>query len=124
MSVDNYKNEIMATEKAFAAMAAKEGLKKAFLYFADDEAVLQRGNNLIKGKPAIAKYFDDNPADFEMFVWSPEFIDVSISGDIGYTYGPYKYEMLDKKGELKKGGGVFHTVWKRQKDGQWRYVWD
>ena len=114
----------METEKAFAVMAAKEGQKKAFLYFADDEAVLQRGNSLIKGKSAIAKYFDDNPAHFIKFVWSPEYIDVSISGDMGYTYGPYEYEMLDKNGTLKKGGGIFHTVWKRQKDGQWRYVWD
>ncbi len=60
----------MATEKAFATMAAADGLKKAFLFYADEDAVLKRGKNLIKGKPAIAKYFDENPQDFEKFVYS------------------------------------------------------
>lgn len=123
-TIEKYKNEIMATEIAFNKMATKDGMKAAFLFFADENAVLKRGETLIKGKPAIAQYFDDNPVNFKTFTWLPDFIDVSNTGDMAYTYGPYQYEILGKKGELKKGRGTFHTVWKKQKDGQWRYVWD
>ena len=80
--------------------------------------------NLIKGTKQITEYFIQHPGAYEKFVWLPEFIDVSTSGDLGYTYGPYQYEYIDKEGELIKGAGVFHTVWKRQENGQWRYVWD
>ena len=123
-SSDKFKDEIIAVEIAFAKMAAKDGLKKAFLYFAADGAVLTRNSKLIKGKVAIAKYFDNNPADFKKFEWLPDFVEVSISGDLGYTYGPYEYEILDKDAKLQKGNGIFHTVWKRQKNGEWKYVWD
>jgi ketosteroid isomerase-like protein len=27
-------------------------------------------------------------------------------------------------GEVGEYQGVFHTVWKRQPDGTWKYVWD
>ena len=122
VDVEGDKSAVADTEKAFAVMAAKEGLKKAFLFYADDNAVLNRGNKIIKGKSAIAEYFDQNPTVFEKFVWSPDFVEVS--GDLAYTYGPYEYALLDKEGKLKTGAGVFHTVWKRQANGNWRYVWD
>ena len=121
---EQYKTQIMAVEMAFVKMAGEEGLPKAFLHFAAEDAVLKRGKSLIKGTKEITQYFIKHPSSYEKFVWKPEFIDVSASGDLGYTYGPYQYEYIDKEGKLIKGQGVFHTVWKRQANGQWRYVWD
>jgi len=121
---EQYKKEIMATEIAFANKAKVDGLKKAFLFYAADEAVLKRGKRLIKGKPDIAKYFDENPKVYEKFTWLPDFIEVSDSGDLGYTYGAYELAFHDKDDKLVEAGGIFHTVWKRQADGKWRYVWD
>ena len=123
---DKWKQEIIQAEKDFAKMAEVDGIPKAFLHFASDEAVLLRNNALVKGKQAIeARYKgklekDDNVS----LVWAPEFVDVSVSGDLGYTYGPYTYTSLDSLGNKTENKGVFHTVWKRQKDGSWKYVWD
>jgi len=119
-----YINEIRTVEADFNKMATKEGLKKAFLYYADENAVLNRGNKIIKGKAAIAQHFDDNPINYTLFNWQPTFIEVSESGDMAYTYGDYQYEALGKDGKVSKGQGIFHTVWKKQTNGQWRYVWD
>jgi ketosteroid isomerase-like protein len=30
----------------------------------------------------------------------------------------------DSVGNKKDFKGIFHTVWKKQKDGSWKYVWD
>lgn len=120
----HYKDEIMAAEVAFAKMATEQGLPKAFLFYAADDAVLKRGENLFKGTKEIAQYFKEHLGVYEKFVWYPDFIDVSISGDLGYTYGKYELAYLNKEGKLIEGSGYFHTVWKRQSDGQWRFVWD
>ncbi len=54
---DIVQNEILQTEKAFEKMAYEKGLAEAFYFFADDEAVILRGNDsLIKGKKSIRNY--------------------------------------------------------------------
>ena len=114
------------SEKAFAKMAKEEGIEKAFLTFASDDAVLMRNNCLIIGKDSIRKSFENSIQQNEniSLSWEPDFVDVSSSGDLGYTYGKYIYSVTDSIGKETVSKGVFHTVWKRQPDGQWRFVWD
>jgi ketosteroid isomerase-like protein len=56
--------------------------------------------------------------------WTPDFIDVAASCDLGYTYGKYTFAVTDSTGKVNESRGYFHTVWKKQKDGNWRFVWD
>jgi ketosteroid isomerase-like protein len=83
--------EIKAVEKAFEAMAKEMGIATAFQHYTAENAVLNRNNQLIRGKEAIRQYFDEHPdppgATLE---WSPEYVDVSGSDDLAYTFGPYK----------------------------------
>lgn len=121
-----WKEEIRETEQAFAEMARKEGIPKAFLTYADDNAVILRNKQLIKGKQAIQDFYSRQTAPKEQvsLTWKPDFVDVSSSGDLGYTYGTYQYTVTDSLGNTKTSKGIFHTVWKRQSDGSWRFVWD
>jgi len=125
-SLQKWKNEIRVTEKAFAEMAKSEGIKEAFLFFAAEDAVLERSDVLIKGKNSIAASFGDNSSHSPKvtLTWTPDFVDVSSSGDLGYTYGKYTYTSIDSLGKKQESEGIFHTVWKRQADGKWKYVWD
>jgi len=43
---------------------------------------------------------------------------------MAYTYGKYTMTIIDSAGESKVSNGIFHTVWKKQKDGSWKFVWD
>ena len=122
--MNQYKMEIMRTEKAFATLAKEEGLKVAFLTYAAENAVLNRGNKLIKGKKAIREYYESYKFPDARLEWEPEFIDISNSGDLAYTYGPYRFEATDEAGKIISDIGIFHTIWKRQSGGEWRYVWD
>jgi ketosteroid isomerase-like protein len=125
-SIEKWKQEIKDTEIAFSDLAQKEGIPQAFLAYAADDAVLLRGDNLTIGKEAIKISYGEikSPDGSVSLVWKPDFVDVSSSGDLGYTYGKYTYSVTDSTGNTKSSTGVFHTVWKRQDDGNWKFVWD
>ena len=121
-SVEKWKQEILDTEQEFAEMAKKEGIHIAFIAFASEDAVLMRNNKLILGKKEIDLHLKGQIS--KGLSWKPDFVDVASSGDLGYTYGHYTYSDMDSKGKTIESTGIFHTVWKRQTDGKWRFVWD
>ena len=125
-STEQWKDEIIATEKAFAKMAMTKGIPQAFIAYAADDAVLLRNNKLIIGKDSLRASFENAESQNTnvSLTWEPDFVDVSASGDLGYTYGTYLYVTTDSTGATNEVKGVFHTVWKRQPDGKWKYVWD
>ena len=123
-SMEQWKAEIEEAEAGFAEMAKDEGVAAAFLAYAAEDAVLMRNNAVVIGKEAIRQRFVKNPPGDGTLSWTPDFVDVSASGDLGYTYGGYVYITVDSTGQSVKSEGVFHTVWKRQSDGNWKFVWD
>lgn len=116
------KKEIFQTEKDFEKMCAEKGVSEAFAYFADAEGVIRR-ESLIKGKDEIKKYYEKNRQDATVN-WTADFVDVSDDGTLGYTYGKYTWKVKSESGDTTEVKGVFHTVWKRQPDKSWKYVWD
>ena len=119
------KAEIIKAEEDFARMVADSGIAKAFVHFADNDAVILRGNRLIPGIDSISRYFGSQlyPADASL-IWTPDFVDVASSCDLGYSYGRYTYTATDTSGTIISSEGIFHTVWKRGPDRSWKFVWD
>ncbi len=103
-------------------MAGEEGIHKAFTAFAAEDGVLMRDNKLIEGLTNIDEHYKNQTS--KGLSWYPDFVDVAASGDLGYTYGHYTISTTDSTGKAIEIKGIFHTVWKRQPDGQWRFVWD
>jgi ketosteroid isomerase-like protein len=119
------KKEIFQTEKDFEKMAADKGVAEAFYYFADDSAVILRQNDsIIKGKENIKTFYVKREKKNATVNWTPDFVEVSDCGTLGYTYGKYVWKITDDSAKVTEYKGVFHTVWKKQKDGSWKYVWD
>ncbi|MGC4034817.1 MAG: nuclear transport factor 2 family protein [Chitinophagaceae bacterium] len=119
------KTEIAAAEKEFEKMAAEKGIAEAFETFADTNATIKRQNDtLITGKKNIRNYYNADFYKTASVKWSPDFVDASESGDMGYTFGKYTWQSKDSTGKTNEYHGIFHTVWKKQNDGSWKYVWD
>jgi ketosteroid isomerase-like protein len=119
------KREITESEKAFEKMAAEKGISEAFYFFADDNAVIKRENDtLIVGKINIKAYYERRDNKNATVNWAPDFVEVSKDGTLAYTYGKYVWKVKNDSGAVAEYKGVFHTVWKRQKDNSWKYVWD
>lgn len=122
---DKIKEEIFQTEKAFEKMASIKGLEEAFYYFADRDALILRKNDtLIKGKENIRNYYGKKNLNNVTVNWSPDYIYVSDCGTLGYTYGKYIWKIRNDNGVFTEINGIFHTVWKKQKNNTWKYVWD
>lgn len=116
--------EIKAVEVEFNNMARDSGLARAFGHFATEHAVLQREGRFIKGRDSIIAFYERRSSPTINLSWKPSYIDVSDDGSLGYTYGKFNYTMIDSGGVKNEQSGVFHTVWRRQDDGSWKYVWD
>ncbi|WP_183114754.1 YybH family protein [Flagellimonas pelagia] len=123
--LESWKREILATEKAFSELSEKEGVAKAFETYCANDVVMMRNNKLVKGKDGLKAYFSHqtSSSNFKLS-WKPDFVDVSSSGDLGYTYGKYQLTYKDSTGAQVQNTGIFHTVWKRQPDQSWKFVWD
>ena len=119
------KEDIRQMEKAFNEDLLKNGVANAFYKFAAPNAVIKRENDtLIIGREAIRQYYS---ADFfrnAKAIWAPDFIDVSGDGTMASTYGKYSWEIPQTGKAPIKFSGVFHTVWKKQNAGSWKYIWD
>ena len=120
-----YKAEIMQVEKNFEKMVSEKGLAEGFYQFADPDAVIKRENDtLIIGKKNILHYYTNPKYKDASAKWTPDYVQVSENGDMAYTYGKYIWTSKDFVGKERISKGVFHTVWKKQNDGTWKYVWD
>ncbi|QSE99143.1 YybH family protein [Fulvivirga lutea] len=120
----DFVQQIESVEKSFNDMAAKEGVKAAFLEFVAEDGVINRRGRVFQGKKEIEEYFDSQTLREVQLQWQPEFIDVSESGDMAYTYGQFTFSAKDTTGQSIESAGIFHTVWKRQKTGEWKFVYD
>lgn len=118
-------DQILEVEQAFYKECKEKGLAQAFVSFADTNAVLHRNGKLYKGKEQIAAFFaDQDIPEGAKLSWAPSHVHVAEAGDLAYTYGKFVYSYPNDSGTIQSNDGYFQTVWKRQEDGSWKYVWD
>lgn len=115
---------LIKIDKNFSNYSLKHGYKKAFLVFADSNAIILRDNSMpVKGIKNLSNVFDTLKATSFQLIWEPLDGDISNAGDIGYTYGKYQiFDSTDMKNEI--GNGTYVTVWKKNNQNKWKWVLD
>jgi len=114
--------QLLEVDRRFATISRQAGYRDAFIIFADSNAVLLRNQRPpIIGKAAIEKDYGRD-AEHAQLNWTPS--DADISGDLGYTYGTYEFTTLDSLNEEVERVGFYTTIWKKQPDGEWKFVLD
>ncbi|HMB83144.1 MAG TPA: nuclear transport factor 2 family protein [Terriglobales bacterium] len=108
-------------EANFAADVAKHGHDAFLTYFAEDGVELVDGGG-INTKDAMRK--QPPWPEGTTLTWTPVKAEMAASGDLGYTYGNYVYTAKNKEGKLVANYGKYTSIWKKQKDGQWKVVVD
>lgn len=107
---------LVANERAFAKKAVDTNHRDAFLaYIAEDGVIFSPDPQ--PGKETLQK----RPVPQSVLNWWPTYADISRSGDLGWTTGPWE---MKGPGKAEKAYGYFSTVWRRQDDGTWRFVAD
>ena len=115
---------IIKTEEDFARMAAEKGIAAAFYFYADSNVVINANDSLIHGRNGVLNYYSKPFFKTATLTWHPDSVAVSSSNDLAYTYGKYQFISTDSTGKKVLFKGIFHTVWKKQPDDTWRFVWD
>ena len=117
---------LLEVDRAFNRRAQEVGVPVAFVEFAAEDAVMYRnGMDPIVGREAIAKVLAPEAAS--ILIWKPLTADIAESGDLGYTRGSFTLTTgPSADGTPGKGPfeGYYVSIWKKQPDGSWKWVFD
>jgi ketosteroid isomerase-like protein len=117
------REELLATDRRFSRLSIAEGAQVAFDQFMAEEAIVYRdGAAPFVGREAILSLFP--PTATGRLSWEPYFAAAGEGGNLGYTLGRYTYTASDASGEGQTSHGYYVTIWRRQEDGSWKYVFD
>ena len=115
---------LRAADVAFSREAESLGAGEAFgRYAAPDAQMFSAAGELITGPQAISASFGP-PVANSSFTWQPVYGEVSSAGDLGFTVGNAVVTLERQDGAAVVRYSKYLTVWKRQKDGAWKYVLD
>jgi ketosteroid isomerase-like protein len=105
-------------------MATAIGTGRAFGEFAAETAqIFSAPGELITGPRAISESFGGSD-DKTSLVWHPVAGEVAKSGDLGFTVGNAVFNGLRADGAAVTRYSKYLTVWRKQRDGSWKYVVD
>ncbi|MHB1205441.1 MAG: nuclear transport factor 2 family protein [Rhodospirillaceae bacterium] len=106
--------DVVSAERAFAADAQARGLVLAFKRAAAPDAIVFQPD-VVNAQESLARQPEDPPN--RSLNWWPVWAGMARSGDLGFTTGPFTVG-----GD--KAFGHYFTVWERQPDGAWRWIFD
>ncbi len=122
--MEKAKSEIRKTDSLFCVYSIENGFAIALVAFADSEVIkLNDGENPVYGIEKLIEKSAGKENGESVISWKAIKIDVSQSCDLGYSFGNWEYKTLTENGDTTYYGNYF-TVWKKQKDGSWKYVLD
>ncbi|RAW02723.1 Cif family virulence factor [Pseudochryseolinea flava] len=114
---DKNLQSLVETEIDFATLAKKKNNREAFLANVDQQSI-----TLSEKIQSTKSNWENTPVDSMWLNWYPSFADISIRGDMGYTYGPWSGH--PSKTSAAQFGGHYVTIWKKQSDGAWKIAID
>jgi len=121
---EKLKAELVRTEAEFFQHALTHGFSQGLRDYMAADAFI--ANSLILGREAqaakVAAEKESGKPRPNVIRWKPLRADVSDSGDLGYTWGAAE-SGPGADGPFKPYG-IYVTIWKRQADGKWKFVYD
>jgi hypothetical protein len=106
---------VIGAERAFAARAHEIGWIPAFCEFsAADSQLIGRGG-LTPAHERMCSLPDDGERNL---YWAPSFAGIASSRDLGFTTGPASFDAT------RTPAIQYFTVWRRQSDGSWKWIYD
>jgi ketosteroid isomerase-like protein len=94
-------------------------------FYTDDAIMMPPGENVCKDKASreasIKAMFAMSGAHMRFQATKTE---VSKTGDLGYSTGPYQFSYNDASGKEIHETGKFCETWKKQADGNWKCIVD
>jgi uncharacterized protein DUF4440 len=109
---------LIAAERAFARRAESSGIKDAFVANLGVDGLLFR-----PGPVNGLAWFRDRPPARGYLSWDPEWAEISASGELGWTTGPFEFRAAGAS-DTVSNAGHYVTVWRRDSNGAWKMAVD
>lgn len=110
--------EVASAELAFANTAKTKSTKTAFLQYMDSTAVVFDKGNIYNG----IQHWNKQEETSGKLLWHPSFFAMSVSGDLGFTTGPWEYRASMQ--DSVTGSGQYTTIWIKNKNEGWKFLVD
>lgn len=116
-------DQLLAADRDFAAYAAEHGTAAAFKAFMEPtDSRAFEGGEPARGAEAIYQaHGGDKPSNGKL-AWSPDEALAGRAGDMGVTWGHWRYTPADPAQKALIGHYV--TVWRKDADGRWKGLID
>lgn len=118
--------QLQANEARWNQAYAERDPEALASMYADDAALANPGERLVRGKDAIREATAAFASDPNLKVaFEANRIQVAQSGELAYTRGRYTLTMTDRdSGRPETSTGYYLTVWQKQADASWKAVED
>lgn len=127
--VSSVEKELMDVDRAFSKLSIEKGYLEAFYSnIADDGINVSSSGGAPANKETYRKRIEalkkqTNPPQVKL-VWEPCLVYVAVSNDLGFTSGKYTSTVIDPSGQQNVQRGYYLSIWKRQPDGTWKFIFD
>jgi uncharacterized protein (TIGR02246 family) len=112
-------------ESAWVKVAATKDVDAFVAFYTDDASVLTPNAPIFNAKAGIKEGLKPLFTDPHFsLTFLPTRLEVSKSGDMAFTQGPYKLSFSDLRGNKFEDEGKYLTIWRKQADGNWKVVED
>ncbi len=118
-------NEILKADIAWDSLSALNSAEGWLSFYTDDAIMMPPGEKVCIDKVSRAvsiKNMFATPGVSMRFQGTK--IEVSKSGELGYSTGVYQFKSKDATGKEALETGKFCETWKKQADGSWKCIVD
>jgi ketosteroid isomerase-like protein len=120
---DKETDAVLSADAAWMKVYHAKDLAKSVAFCDEEASMLPPNAPIATGKDAIAKVIASDFANGDL-TWHANKAGVAHSGDLGYTSGIAELVMKNESGKTIVDKGKFLTVWKKQKDGSCKVLFD
>ncbi|MDK9699053.1 MAG: nuclear transport factor 2 family protein [bacterium] len=117
LATENPIESLIQAERSFSAMSERAGVSQSFQHWFADSCIVLRPH------PTNGKnWYKDREIPVHLS-WEPNVTGVSVSGEFGYSSGPW----LMKKSAFDTvvtARGHFVSIWKKTTNGEWQVAFD
>jgi ketosteroid isomerase-like protein len=117
------RTKLRSADSSFSDLSYRMGTAFAFSNTVAENGVVFGSPELRVGPKAVREGFELE-TERSSLTWNPVYVAIAGSGDLGYTIGDYVSTGRGPSGAAVQRFGKYLTVWRRQKDGTWRFEAD
>ena len=118
------REELKRVDIEFCRASAARGLDGWLAYHANDAVIFPPAGPIVRGLAAIKERYAKTGFTPAALTWTPAGAEVAASGELGYTYGTWEWNGKGPDGRPLVERGKYATIWKKQADGNWKFVLD